>query len=64
MQQDGKRAKECGTESRPNLAHRIDSAGGQYLATAPLQPASMAMANNKRLATDGPFAETREVLGG
>ena len=64
MRQDGKRAEECGIESRPNLAHQIDSAGGQYLATAPLRPASMAMANNERLVTDGPFAETREVLGG
>jgi hypothetical protein len=62
MRQDGKRTEECGTEGRPSLAHQINSPGGQYLATAPLQPASMA--NDERLVTDGPFAETHELLGG
>ena len=41
---------------------------GQYLAAAPLHPASTATSvqvrNGKRLVTDGPFAETREQLGG
>jgi hypothetical protein len=41
---------------------------GHYLAGAELQPASSAttvrMRNGKRLVTDGPFAETREQLGG
>ena len=41
---------------------------GQYLAGAQLQPTSTATSvrvrNGKRLVTDGPFAETREQLGG
>ncbi len=43
-------------------------AGGQHIAASPLHPTSMAtsirMRNGKRLVTDGPFAETREQLGG
>jgi hypothetical protein len=42
--------------------------GGQYLAGAQLQPTSTATSvrvrEGKRLVTDGPFAETREQLGG
>ena len=41
---------------------------GHYKAGAPLQPTSKATSvkvrNGKRLVTDGPFAETREQLGG
>jgi hypothetical protein len=41
---------------------------GQYLAANPLHPTSMATSvrvrDGKRLVTDGPFAETREQLGG
>jgi hypothetical protein len=41
---------------------------GQYQAGAPLQPTSKATSvkvrGGKRLVTDGPFAETREQLGG
>jgi hypothetical protein len=44
------------------------SANGQYLAAAPLHPTSTATSvqvrGGKRLVTDGPFAETREQLGG
>jgi hypothetical protein len=44
------------------------SARGQYLLAAPLQPTSTATSlrvkEGKRLITDGPFAETREQLGG
>jgi hypothetical protein len=44
------------------------NAKGQFLATAPLQPVSTATSvqvrDGKRLVTDGPFAETREYLGG
>ena len=43
-------------------------ANGQLVATAPLQPVSTAtsvtMREGKRLITDGPYAETREYLGG
>lgn len=49
------------------LAHQINSTG-QYLAAAPLYPTSTATSvqvrEGKRLITDGPFAETREQLGG
>jgi hypothetical protein len=49
------------------LANQINS-NGQYLDAAPLQPVSTAtcvrVRDGKRLVTDGPFAETREQLGG
>lgn len=58
--------EECYGESA-QLAHQIDS-DGQYLAAAPLHPTSTATSirvrEGKRLVTDGPFAETREQLGG
>ncbi|MEW6331426.1 MAG: YciI family protein [Pseudomonadota bacterium] len=43
-------------------------AGGKFLGAHPLQPTSMATSvrvrDGKRFVTDGPFAETREQLGG
>jgi hypothetical protein len=58
--------KDCYVEST-QLAHDLH-ANGQYVAANPLQPTSMATSvqvrNGKRLVTDGPFAETREQLGG
>lgn len=43
-------------------------ATGQYLDAAPLHPVSTAtcvrVRDGKRIVTDGPFAETREQLGG
>jgi hypothetical protein len=43
-------------------------ANGQYLGAAPLQSVAMAtsvqLRDGKRMVTDGPFAETREQLGG
>jgi len=43
-------------------------AGGKFLGANPLQPTSMATSvrvrDGKRFVTDGPFAETREQLGG
>lgn len=57
---------ECYAEST-HLACEIHSRG-QYVAANPLHPASTATSvrvrNGKRLVTDGPFAETREQLGG
>ncbi len=48
-------------------AHRL-KASGQYLDAAPLHPTSTAFSvrvrDGKQLVTDGPFAETREQLGG
>jgi hypothetical protein len=44
------------------------SKAGQYLGAGPLHPTSTATSvrirDKKRLVTDGPFAETREQLGG
>jgi len=44
------------------------NASGHYLSAGPLQSISTATSvkvrNGKRLVTDGPFAETREQLGG
>ena len=44
------------------------SAGGKYISAGPLHPVATATSvrvrNGKRLITDGPFAETREQLGG
>ncbi|HYE34062.1 YciI family protein [Methylocaldum sp.] len=58
--------EQCYEESA-QLARQIKSSG-QYLAAAPLHPTSTATSvrvrGGKRLVTDGPFAETREQLGG
>ncbi|HKH48674.1 MAG TPA: YciI family protein [Thermoanaerobaculia bacterium] len=58
--------EKCYGESR-QLAHKLHEAG-QFLATAPLHRTTMATSvrvrDGKRLVTDGPFAETREQLGG
>jgi hypothetical protein len=54
-------------EESAQLAHQLE-ANGQFLATAPLLSVSTATSvqvrDGKRLITDGPFAETREQLGG
>jgi hypothetical protein len=56
----------CYVEST-QLAHDL-KARGQYLAANPLQPVATATSvrvrNGKPVVTDGPFAETREQLGG
>jgi len=56
----------CYVEST-QLAHDLNSKG-QFVATAPLQPVATATSvrirDGRRLVTDGPFAETREQLGG
>lgn len=58
--------EQCYGEST-QLAHQLKSKG-KYLAANPLQSVSTATSvqvrNGKRLVTDGPFAETREQLGG
>ncbi len=56
----------CYVEST-ELTHDLQ-AKGQFLGANPLQPTSTAttvrIREGKRLVTDGPFAETREYLGG
>jgi hypothetical protein len=58
--------EQCYVEST-QLAQDLH-ARGQYLAASPLHPVSTATSvrvrEGKRLITDGPFAETREHLGG
>ena len=58
--------QDCYAEST-HLAQELHS-NGKYLSANPLHPTSMATSirvrNGKRLVTDGPFAETREQLGG
>ena len=50
----------------PHLQQLISS--GKFLGGAPLHPTSMAVTvgvrNGRKFVTDGPFAETREQLGG
>jgi hypothetical protein len=62
---DGERER-CYVEST-QLTHDLN-AKGQYLGASPLQPVAMATSvrvrGGKRQVTDGPFAETREQLGG
>ncbi len=49
------------------LAQQLHT-NGQFLGTAPLQPVALTktvqVRDGKSLVTDGPFAETREQLGG
>ena len=56
----------CYVESA-QVAQDLNSSG-QYLAANPLHPTATATSvrvrDGKRLVTDGPFAETREQLGG
>jgi hypothetical protein len=56
----------CYAESL-KLTHELNERG-QYLAASPLQSVTTAtsvrMREGRRLVTDGPFAETREQLGG
>jgi hypothetical protein len=58
--------QECFRDSTA-VAHMLQEKG-QYLGASPLQPVAMATSvqvrNCTKLVTDGPFAETREQLGG
>jgi hypothetical protein len=63
----GPAALEAAMQEAVQLTHELD-AKRQYLIAAPLHPTSTATSvrvrDGKRLVTDGPFAETREHLGG
>jgi hypothetical protein len=56
----------CYVEST-QLSHELNAAG-YFIGASPLHPVATATSvrirNGKRLVTDGPFAETREQLGG
>lgn len=62
---EGERER-CFAESTA-LTHALQ-ASGSYLAASPLQPVATATSvrvrDGRRTVTDGPFAETREQLGG
>ncbi|HET9697284.1 MAG TPA: YciI family protein [Terriglobales bacterium] len=58
--------QDCYAEST-QLCHQLQSKG-KFISASPLQPVATATSvqvrSGKRLVTDGPFAETREQLGG
>lgn len=58
--------EDCYAESI-QLTHQLQG-NGQYVSASPLEPISTATSvrvrQGKQLVTDGPFAETREQLGG
>ena len=63
----GEAAHQAAIEEAVALTHELNSKG-QYILASPLHPTSTATSvrvrEGKRLVTDGPFAETREHLGG
>jgi hypothetical protein len=66
-QRAGKAALQSAMQEAVELCHEID-AQGQYRLASPLAPVATAktvrVRDGKAVVTDGPFAETREVLGG
>ena len=63
----GEKAHREAMQEAVGLTHELD-AKGQYLTASPLRPVETAtcvrIREGKRLVTDGPFAETREVVAG
>jgi hypothetical protein len=63
----GQAALDAAQKEAVGLCHEI-AAKGQYIAASPLYPVATAVSvrvrNGQRMVTDGPFAETREQLGG
>jgi hypothetical protein len=63
----GQAALSAAMNEAVQLTHELNQKG-QYIMAAPLEPASTATSvrvrDGKSLITDGPYAETREVLGG
>jgi hypothetical protein len=63
----GEAAQRAAIEKAVQLTHELH-AKGQFYAASPLHPTSTAttvrVRDGKRVVTDGPFAETREHLGG
>jgi hypothetical protein len=63
---DQSEMEQCFKEST-HLTHQLHAVG-QYISASPLHPTSTAtsvrLREGKRFVTDGPFAETREQLGG
>jgi hypothetical protein len=65
--QVGEPALQAARQEAVALTHELDR-NGQYILASPLQNATTAttvrVRNGKSVVTDGPFVETREVLGG
>jgi hypothetical protein len=65
--QAGEGARQAAMEEAARLCHEL-KAKDQYILASPLHPVATATSvrvrDDKRLVTDGPFAETREQLGG
>jgi hypothetical protein len=63
----GKPVHMAAMQTAVQITHELD-AKGQYVRASPLQPMSTAISvrvrDGKLQTTDGPFTETREVLGG
>ena len=63
----GPEAHMAAMQEAVGLTHELD-AKGYYVTASPLQPSSTAVSvrirDGKQQVTDGPFAETNEVLGG
>ncbi len=63
----GPEAHMAAMQEAVKLTHELNSRG-QYLSAAPLHPSTTAtcvrVRDGRKQITDGPFAETREVLGG
>jgi len=51
-------------EANQNLPARVAGHGGQIVAAVELEPGSTATAIRGGLVSDGPFAETKEVVAG
>ena len=66
-QHAGKATHQAAIEEAVRLTHELHEKG-QYILSAPLHPAATAtcvrIRDGSQILTDGPFAETREVLGG
>ena len=66
-QQAGEAELRAAMDEAAGMCREID-AKGQYLLAAPLHPVATATSvrirDGRRMVTDGPFAETREQLGG
>jgi hypothetical protein len=66
-QELGEAERQACYQESTQLAERLHAAG-RYLASSPLEPTATATSvrvrEGRRMVTDGPFAETREQLGG
>jgi hypothetical protein len=64
---EGQAALQAAMQEAVQLTHELN-AKGQYILASPLQPvntaASVRIRDGKRQINDGPFAETKEQLGG